>query len=270
MMQWVEANGGMFRYEDVGQSAGSSKATPLLLIHELGGDMTSWDPALDAGLCANRPAMRFDWRGAGMAEKIRGPFTIDDMCADIAAIIDATGFGDGKPVDIVGIALGGGVAMALASRYPEKVRRMVSTSSAIGGTPEARGRMLERADGVEREGMRPYAKPSHDVSFAEHLRVDPELFEWYRRKWITQCPVSFAAHGRMLANMDETPFLSKIKAETLVLSGTHDPLRKPVDVKAIADQIPGAEYEELETGHFMHVQTPALCAARIPVFLDKD
>ena len=70
--------------------------------------MTSWDPALAAGLCANRPAMRFDWRGAGMSEKIRGHFDIDVMCADIAGIVKETGFGAGKPVDVVGIALGGG------------------------------------------------------------------------------------------------------------------------------------------------------------------
>ena len=72
----------------------------------------------------------------------------------------------------------------------------------------------------------------------------------------------------MLANMDETPNLSKIKAETLILSGTHDPLRTPQAVKEIANAIPGAHYEELDTGHFMHVQTPELCAARIPAFLD--
>ena len=77
-------------------------------------------------------------------------------------------------------------------------------------------------------------------------------------------PTSFAGHNRMLADMDEFPSLPKIKAKTLVLSGTHDPLRPPELVKDIASKIPGAEYEELETGHFMHVQTPdfALSASR--------
>ena len=263
-MEYVEANGAVFRTEQVGGGSGH----PLLLIHELGGDMTSWDPALEAGLCAGRPALRFDWRGAGMSEKIRGPFDIDVMCADIAGVLDALGFGDGKPVDVLGIALGGGVAIALAARYPEKIRRMVSTSSAIGGTPESRDRMLERAKGVEENGMRPYCEGSHAVSFAEPLRTDAALYEWYRKKWISQDPSSFAAHNRMLANMDEHPNLGKIKAETLILSGTHDPLRTPAAVKAIAEAIPGAQYEELDTGHFMHVQTPALCAERIPQFLD--
>ena len=105
-MEWAEANGATFRWERVGDAAG--QGAPLLLIHELGGDLTSWDPALAAGLCDGRPALRFDWRGAGMSEKIRGPFDIDVMAADIASLIDATGFGDGGPVDILGIALGGG------------------------------------------------------------------------------------------------------------------------------------------------------------------
>lgn len=264
-MDWVEANDGVFRYENLGGGDG----TPLLLIHELGGDMTSWDPAIAAGLCANRPAMRFDWRGAGMSEKIRGPFDIDVMCADIAAIVRATGFGGGKPVDIVGIALGGGVAIAFAARYPELVRRMVSTSSAIGGSAAAGVSLKERAAGVERDGMRPYCEASHARSFADHLRIDADLYEWYRKKWIAQDPTSFAAHNRMLADMDEFPNLAKIKAQSLVLSGTHDPLRPPELVQEIASQIPGAKYEELETGHFMHVQTPGLCAARVSAFLEE-
>lgn len=263
-MEWVEANGAAFRTERVGGGAG----TPLLLIHELGGDMTSWDPALAAGICDGRPGLRFDWRGAGMSEKIRGPFDIETMTADIAGVIDATGFGAGQPVDMVGIALGGGVAIALAARYPEKIRRMVSTSPATGGSPAARERMLERAKGVEENGMRPYCEASHAVSFADHLRTDAALYEWYRKKWIAQDPASFAAHNRMLADMDEQPNYGRVKAETLVLSGTHDPLRTPEIVKEIAGQIPGAEYEELDTGHFMHVQTPELCAKRVAAFLD--
>ena len=128
--------------------------------------------------------------------------------------------------------------------------------------------MLERAEGVEANGMRPYCESSHAVSFADHLRTDADLYDWYRKKWIAQDPGSFAAHNRMLADMDETPNLAKIKARSLVLAGTHDPLRTPAIVKEIAAAIPGAEYEELDTGHFMHVQTPALCASRVPAFLD--
>lgn len=263
-MEWVEANDAVFRTERVGGGGG----TPLLLIQELGGDLTSWDPALQAGLCDGRPGLRFDWRGAGVSEKIRGPFDIDVMCADIAGILDATGFGDGKPVDILGIALGGGVAIAFAARYPDRVRRMVSTSSAIGGIAATAENLRKRAKGVEENGMRPYCEASHAVSFAEHLRTDPDLYAWYRKKWIAQDPSSFAAHNRMLADMDENPNLGKIKARSLILSGTHDPLRPPALVKEIAAGIPGAEYEELPTGHFIHVQTPTLCAKRVTAFLD--
>ena len=122
MIDYVEANGAIFRTERVGGGSGH----PLLLIHELGGDMMSWDPAIAAGLVNGRPALRMDWRGAGMSEKIRGPFDIDVMCADIANVVRQTGFGNGDPIDVVGIALGGGVAIALAIRYPELVRRMIS------------------------------------------------------------------------------------------------------------------------------------------------
>ena len=66
----------------------------------------------------------------------------------------------------------------------------------------------------------------------------------YRNRWICNDPNSFAAHGRMLAAMNEAVNFGKIACPTLVLSGTDDPLRTPEMVKEIADGISGAEYRE--------------------------
>ncbi|MSO76637.1 MAG: hypothetical protein EXQ87_06965 [Alphaproteobacteria bacterium] len=81
-MQWIEVNGVSLRYE----STGKGPKTPLVLIHELGGSLESWDPTLAAFAAAKR-VLRFDLRGAGISERVRGTLPLDVMLADIADTI---------------------------------------------------------------------------------------------------------------------------------------------------------------------------------------
>ena len=66
------------------------------------------------------------------------------------------------------------------------------------------------------------------------------------------------AINRMLGSINLNPEGDKVKCPTLVIGGIHDAVRPPETAKAVADSIPGSEYVEAETGHFMAVQTPEL------------
>ena len=98
-MNWIEVNGTSLRYE----LSGNGKTT-LVLVHEMGGTLDSWDQVLPA-LNNTRRVLRCDTRGAGLSEKIHGKVTFDDMADDLAALLDATGIG-GK-VALAGTADGG-------------------------------------------------------------------------------------------------------------------------------------------------------------------
>jgi len=84
-MDWLEANGVGLRYD----LAGSSAKT-LALLHEMGGSLGSWDMVLPA-LAADRRVLRYDTRGAGQSEKVRGALALDTMVDDLAALLDALG-----------------------------------------------------------------------------------------------------------------------------------------------------------------------------------
>ena len=262
-MAWIEANGVTLHYKVDGPDDGQ----PLVLVHELGGTLHSWEPLIPRIVVAGHRVLRWDWRGSGLSEKIAGELSVDTMCADLAALMDATGFA--QPADVVGTALGGGVAIAFAAREPSRVRRLVVSSPATGGSNASVAMLRERADGVERDGMRPYADPSLARSYPERYRKDAAAFAEYRNRWITNDPRGFASHNRMLAGMDESANFGNIACPTLVLSGTDDPLRTPESVQAIADAIPGAKYQELPSGHFLPVYSPDLWAETVLPFL-KD
>ena len=72
-MDFIEVNGTALRYDLSG-----SGASTLVLIHEMGGTLESWDLVLPM-LSAKRRILRYDTRGAGLSQKLRGALAIDTM-----------------------------------------------------------------------------------------------------------------------------------------------------------------------------------------------
>ena len=261
-MALIEANGVVLEY----QLDGPKNGLPLVLLHELGGSMQSWEPCIPAMVKAGRRVLRYNWRGTGTSEKIRGELAVDTMCDDLAALMDAVGFA--QPADIAGTALGGGIVLAFAARFPGKVRKVTASSPAIGGDSGIEEMLRTRADQVEAEGMRPQVDSSLVRSYMPKYRTDDAVFTAYRNRWIANDPGSYASHNRMLAAMDERANMGRIACPCLITGGGDDKLLTPPAMKLIADTIPGAEYRELPTGHFLPVNTPDLWTAEVLPWLN--
>src|SRR5216684_8693819 len=102
-MDFIEAGGVGLRYE----LSGKGNRT-LVLVHEMGGSLESWDDVAPR-LAETRRVLRYDTRGAGMSQKIRGELGIDAMAGDIAALLDHAVIA-GK-VALAGIGVGRAIAM---------------------------------------------------------------------------------------------------------------------------------------------------------------
>ena len=261
-MPLIEANGVVLEYQLDGPEDGS----PLVLVHELGGSIQSWDRCIPAAVEAGRRVLRYNWRGTGASEKIRGELSIETMCQDLSALLAALALQ--KPVDIAGTALGGGIVLAFAARQPDWVRRATASSPAIGGDSGIEDMLRSRADQVEAEGMRAQVDISLDRSYMPQYRGDGAAFEAYRNRWIANDPGSYASHNRMLAAMDERPKLATIARPCQMPGGGDDRLLVPSAMKEIADRIPGAEFRNLATGHFLAVNTPDVWAAEVLPWLN--
>ena len=259
-MKWLEVNGVSLRYELSGRAA----AQTVVLVHELGGCLDSWDETLPAFQREFR-TLRYDQRGFGQSEKVSGTLALADMVADIAALLDALAIN--TPCHVVGSALGAGIAAAFAARHPSRVARLVVQSLVTRSNPATRPHMVARAAEVERAGMRPQAQASLDRSYPQVLRGNKERFETYRARWITNDPQSFAAINRMLIDMEIDAELGKIACPTLAIGCQHDLLRPPAMVRELSKLIPNARYVDADSGHFMHAQSPDLFAQMVVPFL---
>jgi 3-oxoadipate enol-lactonase len=258
-MNWIEVNGTSLRYE----LSGGGPST-LVLIHEMGGTLDSWDQGL-SGLNNGRQVLRYDTRGAGLSEKINGSVTWNDMADDLRALLDALHI-TGR-VALAGIAVGAAIGVHFAVRNPDRTAALVLHGPATGVSADRRTQTLERAAAVESGGMRGVVATSLANSYPPVVRHNEDVFRQFRARWLANDPQSFAAINRMLAAEDISPELAKIACPTLVTAGRHDSLRSPAVIEPMAKQIPGAEFLELNTGHFASIQTPGIMSQAIHYFL---
>ena len=258
-MDFIELDGVALRYE----LSGKGDRT-LVLIHEMGGALESWDEVAPR-FAESRRVLRYDTRGAGMSQKVRGELGIDTMAGDIAALLDHLGI-SGK-VALAGIAVGGAIALYFAARYPERTSAVAVGSPATAIEPERRAAFLERVARVEAAGMTLVVEDSMRNGYAPELRGNSARFERFRARWLGNDPLSYATISRMLANTGMQDELTGLRCPVLVIGGSLDRVRPPPIAEAVAKTIPGARYIEIATGHYMAVQTPELIFDCIDEFL---
>ena len=259
-MNFIEANGVSLRY------AVEGAGKPMVLIHEMGGSMESWELVAPL-LSGKRRVVRYDTRGAGFSEKIRGVLTIDTMAEDLIALLDKAGIKE--QVALAGTAVGGGIALHTAFRFPQRIAAVVVTSPATSIPPANRDATLARVAKFEREGVRAVFDGTAANGYPEELRGDKAKFTAWRARWLANDPSSFAAVYRMLLDMDLSRELPAIECPVLVIGGEFDRGRPPARVEPIARAIPGAKFKVLPTGHYAGLQTPDLMAGAIGEFLDS-
>ncbi|MEI7712653.1 MAG: alpha/beta fold hydrolase [Rhodospirillales bacterium] len=257
-MNFVEVNGTSLRYELTGQGP-----TTLVLVHEMGGTLDSWDQTM-AAFTNTRRVLRYDCRGAGMSQKVKGSITWDQQADDLAALLDALGI-TGK-VALAGMAVGAAICAHFAVRYPDRAAGLVLHGPATGASADRKQASLDRANAVEAGGMASVVDTSLALSFPPVVQHNKQTYAEFRARWLGNDPESFAATNRMLAHEDITAELAQIACPTLVTAGRHDPLRPPSAIEPLSKMIPGAEFLELNSGHFAAVQTPGIMAQAIHYF----
>jgi len=96
-----------------------------VFLHGFGGDLHTWD-AVWAELGDALPVLRYDLRGFGASSApVDMPFRHAD---DLLAILDTVGI---EQADLVGVSMGGAVALNLALDHPRRVRKLVLISPAL-------------------------------------------------------------------------------------------------------------------------------------------
>ena len=239
----------------------------LVLIHELAGTLESFDRVVPL-LEADFRILRADQRGAGLSEKVRAPFGLDELVDDAHRLLQTAGLA--PPYYVAGIASGAAIAAALALRHPGEVAALALCAPSLGTNPDRHHYLLERSELAKRAGMRAIADRVFEKTYPKHDRGDPEVHAEHRARFLAIDPVCYAHANRMLADVVLEPSLRQIACPCLLLAGRHDEMRPPDQVKRYADLFRHAELAVIDSGHIMVVQAPAAVAQAMRTFFLKQ
>ena len=135
---YASVNGLQMYYEMHG-----SGGTPLLLLH---GGLFNIDlqfGALLPSLAATRQVIATDFQGHGRTNDLDRPLTSADLASDVIGLLRHL---EMPQVDVFGFSVGGAVALHLAIRHPELVRKLIVSSASFhpdGDRPENAGAVGE-------------------------------------------------------------------------------------------------------------------------------
>ncbi len=117
---FAEVDGGRLFFEVAGSGA------PVVLIHSGITDRRSWDPQL-AAFAARHRVLRYDLRGIGRSDLGHGSYSNVD---DLIRLMDAVGF---ERAALVGVSMGGSLALDTALEHPARVLALVLVGAGISG-----------------------------------------------------------------------------------------------------------------------------------------
>ena len=231
-----------------------------LFVHGFPLDSTMWLEQLDA-LSDARRCIAPDLRGFGRsAPSVRPVLTMEDHAFDLAKLLEVLGL---EQVDLIGLSMGGYIALAFAERYPERLRTLalVDTKVTEDSTDAKAGRDAA-AERVAAEGRSGLAADMIGVLVAESAST------WTRsrlRTMIESTPAEsiVAALKGMKHRPDRTTVLSTLTVPVAVIVGEHDVLSPIADADHMAVTAGGALTVVPDAGHMSPIEDPVTVAAAL-------
>jgi 3-oxoadipate enol-lactonase len=266
--RFCERNGVKLRYEIRGQGE------PLALIMGFSGSGRTWGEPFLREMERKFSMIVIDNRGTGESDKPDAPITLAELATDAAAVLDHAGI---RRSHVMGISMGGMIAQEYALNFGERVRGLVLGCTTCGmrksvmGAPELINELMPQPGLSPREQARRglsacssegFAKSEAGRAFVEARLDDMEGYP-------PTPPHTFQRQMEAIMAFDTFDRLGQIKAPTLVITGTGDPLVPAQNSEILRAGIPGAKlYQIPGAGHLFFWEAPEESAEAVTSFLE--
>ena len=265
----VTLDGYRFAFVDAGSGP------PLLLLHGLGGSLYDWRHLLDE-LAEDHRVIVPDLLGAGESDKPEhGDYSVVAQARRLRGLLDHLKI---EKISLAGNSYGGGIALAFAQYWPDRMNRLVLINSIC--YPD---RIPFYADLARVPGSEEVVKvlPVEEITgwvlrrnYKNEDLLSPEELATYvleldsrerREAVVRTC--------RALLPGDTTEFLARlrtIETEALLLWGKSDDT-VPLELgKRLADDLPHARLVELDADHLPNQECPQEVLALMKEFLGDE
>jgi pimeloyl-ACP methyl ester carboxylesterase len=244
-MPTIDRPGGKIHYEIRGSGA------PIVILRGLGRTVRHW-LGYDAELAKRFQVVTMDLRGVGKSTVAHGwRTTLFDVANDVAAVLSASGI---EKAHILGVSLGGMVALATGLAHPERCLSLITVNTSIAGQRMPRmslGGFLGIAAGlIARDGRlhknlaRAMLGSPSDEATRDRVAKDFAAIAATDGMYIGTIARQLVAAARFGVGKK----LRTCRVPTLVIYGTADAFVPPANSRNLARLLPNARLVALEGG----------------------
>lgn len=237
---------------------GNPNGLPVIFIHGFPFDLNMWTPQLKS-IPEKFFTIAYDIRGHGESDYGDGQYLIEFFVDDLIELMNYLQISSAV---LVGLSMGGYIALRAIERNPERVKALVlcSTKSSA-DTNEAKIRRARQVKIVKQEGIHRFSQEFLKSIFSEDTFIrSPSTIDLIRKIIDKTSPLSVASTLIALAaRTDTTEALNKIQVPTLLMVGEKDTLTTPDDALKMKNLISNSELHIIPgAAHMINIENTVL------------
>ena len=240
------------------ETFGAPDRPAVLLISGLGSQLLGWSDGLCEEIAARGfHVVRFDNRDVGLSTKLDAgePYSLGDMAADAARLLDALGI---KSAHVVGASMGGMIAQLVAIDHPAKALTLTIVMSDLGGEDRVLAdpeviELLVRPPADSREARIEQAVETARITWGPSFEEERSRSRATRAVDRSYYPEGSLRQFQAIAQADSrVEALGRLRIPVLVIHGDADPLVPFANAALIAAAAHGSEILVMkDVGHEM-------------------
>lgn len=228
----------------------------VVLMHGIGGNRTNWHDQLEP-FAAHFHVVAWDARGYGASDDYEGPLDFGSFAGDLARLLD---YFEASRAHLVGLSMGGVIAMDFYSRYPQRVATLTICDSLPGFnhlTAEQRSEFVHLRQEPLLAGKEPKDIAPIVAATLIGKSARPGSFERLVASMAALHKHSYLKTIAATATYTRTFELEKIAVPTHIVVGDEDQLTPPQMSRQMAERIPGARLTVIDgAGHLSNIEQP--------------
>ena len=240
---------------------------PLFLIHGIGAARNTWAKALPV-LTGHFTVVTYDLRGHGASPLPEGEFGLDELVADLERVRERTGF---ESAHFAGHSLGGMIGPAYALKYPDRVLSLGILSTAAFRTEDDSSKVWAVVRAMEEKGIPQVLETLTDRWFTDaFIAAHPDTVRNRLKQVVETDPEVFLNVFRIYAGTEMAPWLDRVTAPSLVLTGENDGGCNPRLNRLIDAALPNSVLEILpDLKHSILLEAGDHVARRLTSFINS-
>jgi len=235
---------------------GAETAPVVCFAHALAADSGMWAEQVPALLAQGWRVLRVDMPGHGGSAPPAGNLTLDELAADIAAVMDARAI---IKVHFVGLSIGGMIGQALALRHRAKVASLMLCESPPASLPNVAQIWAPRIAAVRAaNSCGPIADATLDRWLTPAFKTaHPDRWRQIRETVAATEPAGYLGCIHALSNFDFTAELPSLRIPAMALYGEDDVASSAAENERLAALIPGGRFVPFPGArHLPNVEAP--------------